>query len=125
MRKALFFAFALALLPMAAACDLVTREAESATLNASHTSVAQASSVKAAGDLYAVATHAATAYLKSGRATPDQARQMVVIEMQVYDALLQARQADKDNNSPALGAALALFNANYSALARLVPGLGG
>lgn len=124
MKKLHCLAFALFLLPMAA-CGLITNGAESATLAASTTSVAQASDVKAAGDLYVVAEKATHLYLASGHASKDVAAKMVPVEAAIYKGLNDARAADKRGDSPALAVALSLFNANYAKLAALVPGLGG
>jgi hypothetical protein len=96
---------------------------QGAALSSTNTSVRQASTIKAAGDLYVLGTHAATAYLDSGKASRDIAEKMAVVEGQVYTALMNARQADKAGNSPAVAAALSVFNAHYAELARLVPGL--
>lgn len=96
---------------------------QGAAVSASSTSVSQASTVKAAGDLYILATHAATAYLESGKATKDVERKIVPVEAAAYEALNKARQADKAGDSPALAAGLSLFNANYARLAALIPGL--
>lgn len=116
--KHLFLAALIALAPIGA-CSTI----QGAALSTTSTSIVQASTVKAAGDLYMLATHAATAYLQSGKASKETARQMADVEGQVYAALIAARQADKRGDSPAAGAALALFNKNYAALSKLVPGL--
>ena len=115
--KVFALAFALAL-PMSG-CGLLGDSA----VAASSTSVRQASTVKAAGDLYVIATKAGTAYFNSGKATKAQAQTALAVEDQVYSALKAARAADQNGNSPAVAAALALFNANYSKLAGLIPGL--
>ena len=107
-------------LPLAACASTL----EGAAQAFSTSSVAQASDMKAAGDLYVLADHAATAYLKSGHATKEIERKMVPVEAQLHDALLAGRDAEKKGNSPAVAAALKLFNANYSSLAKMVPGLG-
>ncbi len=87
------------------------------------TSVQQASTVKAAGSLYVLAAHAATAYLDSGQASKETARTMGNIEIQMFNALMDARQADKEGRSPAVAVALSAFNANYADLANIIPGL--
>lgn len=113
-----FLIAALAFAPMMAACSV-----ESAALSLSSTSVQQASTVKAAGGIYTIAAHGVTAYLKSGHATKAQADAVAKVDNQVYGALMAARAADKKGDSPAVGAALAVFNQNYASLAKLVPGL--
>lgn len=124
MKKLHCMAFALLLLPLAA-CGTLVDTASAAAVNASTTSVAQASSVKAAGDMYVLAEKAVHLYLTSGHATKAQADALVPVEAQVYKTLNDARAADKKGDSPALAAALSLFNSNYARLASLVPGLGG
>lgn len=119
MKRLHCMALALCLALPLTACATV----ESAALDLTSTSVQQASTVKAAGDLYVLADHAATAYLKSGKATKDVERRMVTVEQQLHDILLAARAADKRGDSPAVAAALATFNQNYKTLAGLVPGL--
>lgn len=102
---------------------LTSPTVQDAAVSSTNTSIQQASTVKAAGDLYVLAVRASVAYLDSGKASKATADKMEVIEAQAYKALNDARRADKAGNSPAVGAALALFNANYADLAALIPGL--
>lgn len=118
-RLALACALALSL----SSCASLISTGGSVAVAASSTSIRQASTVKAAGDLFILADNAGTAYFKSGHATPAQARAALAVEKQVYDALISARDADAAGNSPGVAAALSLFNANYAKLASLVPGL--
>jgi len=123
MKNLKVFALALALaLPMSG-CSLFTDLIGGGAVAASSTSVAQASTVKAAGDLFVLADKAGTAYFASGKATKAQAQTALAVEGQVYDALKAARTADAAGNSPGVAAALSLFNANYAKLAGLIPGL--
>lgn len=96
---------------------------QGAALSSTKTSVAQASTLKAAGDLFIVATNAATAYLDSGQASKAAEQKITPIEAMLYKALIDGHAAEKRGDSPAVGAALSLFNSNYASLAALVPGL--
>ncbi len=115
--------FAIALVLPLAACAGLIGTGGSVAVAASNTSIRQASTVKAAGDMFVLADKAATAYFNSGKATKAQALAAIAIEAQVYDALKAGRAADAAGNSPAVAAALSLFNANYAKLAGLIPGL--
>lgn len=87
------------------------------------TSIAQARSLKAAGEFYVIATHAATAAVDAGYIARADRDKMVAVEAQLFQALNDGLAAEKAGNSPAAGAALTLFNSNYAVLAKLIPGL--
>lgn len=108
----------LALAAPLAACGGI----QSLALDTTHTTIQQASTVKAAGDLFVLADHAGTAYFNSGHADKDVTAKLVKVEAGLYAALNGARQADARGDSPATGAALAVFNANYADLRKLLPG---
>lgn len=96
---------------------------QGAAVSSTSTSIAQASSLKAAGEFYVIVTHAATAALDAGYVSKENAQKMVTIEAQLFKALNDGLAAQKSGSSPAAGAALALFNSNYASLASLIPGL--
>jgi hypothetical protein len=102
---------------------LTSPTVQGAAVSSTSTSVAQARSLKAAGEFYVIATHAATAALDAGYVSKADAAKMTVIEAELYKALNDGLDAEKSGNSPAAGAALTLFNANYASLAKLIPGL--
>jgi hypothetical protein len=102
---------------------LQSQTVQSAALSSTSTSVSQASTLKAAGDLYVLAANAATAYLNSGQASKAAEQKITPVEAMLYKALIDGQAAEKAGNSPAAGAALSLFNSNYTKLAALVPGL--
>ena len=114
-----FLIAALVIGPMAACAPAM----EAAALSVTHTTPQQASSLKAAGDLYTLGAHAATAYLKSGKATKAQAAAIMKIDTQLHASLKAGLAAERKGDSPAAGAALALFNQNWSTLKSMVPGL--
>lgn len=117
MKKLLLIGF-LAFAPLAG-CALF----QSAVVSTTTAGAAQASTVKAAGELYILTAKGATAYLDSGHASKEAERKIVVVENQVYDGLIKARQADANGDSAAVAAALSIFNSNRGALVALIPGM--
>lgn len=108
-------------MPLAACAGTLEGAAQSLSSN----TPLQASTLKAAGDMYVIADHAVTAAMTGGKVSKDLERKITPVEKALFDALTAGRAAEKNGNSPAVGAALSLFNQNYADLAKLVPGLGG
>lgn len=81
-------------------------------------------SVAAAETAYTATAKLATAYLRSGKATPAQAQAIAQADRGAYAAIVAARNAVKAGNNPALAAALVTINQALLAFAGSVPNSG-
>lgn len=82
-------------------------------------------SVAAAETSYTATAKLATAYLRSGKATPAQAQAIAQADRTAYAAIVAARDAVKQGSSPALSAAMVTINQALLAFAGSVPNTGG
>jgi hypothetical protein len=121
-RFALILGVGLALLaaPSLTACGSLADAATSVTSS----SPAQANTLAAAELTYTAVAKVAKVYLQSGTASPATAKSIGDLDNQVYAALLAARQAQSSGNSPAIAAALQVFNTKYGSLWGFLKGLG-
>ena len=83
---------------------------------------AQASTVKAAGEVYVVVAHREAEFLKVPGVTTAAAQKVLAVDANIYSALKAARAADAKGDSAAMGVALQIFNENYQVLLGLIGG---
>lgn len=101
---------ALALAIPIGGCSTVTAVYDSFT----STSPTQENAAAAAENLYTATVSLGTAYVKTGKATPEQLDRMEAVEKGAYAALLKVRAAVKAGDSVALAAAKAALDAYNS-----------
>lgn len=95
-----------------------------AAVSATSATPAQAHTVAAAENLYTLVAHAATVYVKSGKASPLTVKAIGDYDNQAYSALVAARKAAQSGNSALIAAALEVWNSKYGDLSRYLGALG-
>jgi hypothetical protein len=111
-------------LPLLSACDTISNALAGNAASAVSTSPAQAHTLAAAENAYTAAATAARVYVQSGKASRAVVAQIGQLDNEAYAALVAARQANSRGDSPALAAALEVFNAKYGSLWGFLKGLG-
>lgn len=97
----------------------------SALQHLSESTPGQATTVAAAEQLYTTATRIEIAWLKSGKATPAQAKVAKALEGAAYADIVAAREAVAANDSPAVAVSLKLFNQALPAFRDFLTANGG